>query len=162
MTDADGPLDSSLRDLLGWYRGLGAHPTWHGDLVQQLRPWLGSLVMVQFRDGEDSPVISVYGTTLSDSIGRDLTGRRFSDVDQEFRPLTEIYRQVNDQNRVYWSIIQVRYENGRSWHYQRLLLPLADGKGGRVLGCMKQIQRLEPWHISGAPTFVTVAESFLD
>lgn len=51
--------------------------------VVELREWLGSLCLVAVEDGGRDYFYRVFGTSLATTIGRELTGRRLSEVESE-------------------------------------------------------------------------------
>jgi hypothetical protein len=132
MADDRAPLDvpnAELSALLALWRGRGAQgrlPARADFTVQDFRPWLGHLCILEVLDGDLR--YALYGTAITEIFGWDLTGRRISglapDVAQrlaeEYRPVVADGRPVFFSNRRL-----VRKE----WaHVDKLALPLgADG-----------------------------------
>jgi hypothetical protein len=50
--------------------------------MEELKPWLGHLLVLEVIDGGADFVYRVYGTAISAFFGNDLTGKRLSEVDQ--------------------------------------------------------------------------------
>ena len=50
--------------------------------MEELKPWLGHLLVIEVIDGGADFVYRVYGTAISAFFGDDLTGKRLSEVDQ--------------------------------------------------------------------------------
>lgn len=88
------PQLRALHELWERKRGLRTAPSRADFSVEELRPWLGHLIMVDCLDDDDFR-FRLYGTALVRIFGFDLTNRLVSDVSGQIgdRPAAE-YRQV--------------------------------------------------------------------
>jgi len=50
--------------------------------MEELKPWLGHLLVIEVIDGGADFVYRVYGTAISAFFGNDLTGKRLNEVDE--------------------------------------------------------------------------------
>lgn len=136
-------LHLMLQPLLPWWRGLPAAekglPLWHGDLVFDLKPWMGHMLMVRFPAGGAPPRYTLYGSELVSFSGHDLTGRDIqSGSNPGFREASKAYLQCHAARRPHWGRLRVDLPHGLKVRYDRLLLPFtcADGDD-RVLGIIR-------------------------
>lgn len=138
-----------LQPLLPWWRALprqeGPVPLWTGELVFDLKPWLGHLLMARFpRDGSGAHY-TLYGSGLVEFTGRDLTGRGLRDASKSpgFKLTADSYVTARQTGRAHWSRVRVDLPGGDNVRYDRLLLPFdcADGDA-RVLGAIRFDRRL--------------------
>lgn len=96
-----------------------------GDIdVTELAPWLGNLMLLQVEEGGRDFFYRVYGTTIAEYFGRDLTGRRTSSLTPEIRQVVgEEYGEAIAHARPY---IVTRQRSVHSAHVRmsKLILPL--------------------------------------
>ncbi|MFV3127522.1 hypothetical protein [Niveispirillum sp. KHB5.9] len=137
-----------LQPLLPWWRALprdGLLPLWTGELVFDLKPWLGHLLMARFPRSGVEARYTLYGTELVEFTGRDLTGRGLRDATKSpgFRVTAESYVTARASGRPHWSRVRVDLPGGDKVRYDRLLLPFSCSDGDdRVLGAIRFDRRL--------------------
>lgn len=105
-------------------RGTRALPT-RGDIdVIELAPWLGSLMLLQVEDGGRDFLYRVYGTTIAEYFGRDLTGRRTSSLSAEIQRVVRAeYAEAIGNVRPYF-VARRRSVNSAHARMAKLILPL--------------------------------------
>lgn len=137
-----------LQPLLPWWRALpreGLLPLWTGELVFDLKPWLGHLLMARFPRGGAEARYTLYGSELVEFTGRDLTGRGLRDATKSpgFKVTAESYVTTRQSGRPHWSRVRVDLPGGDKVRYDRLLLPFSCADGdARVLGAIRFDRRL--------------------
>ena len=137
-----------LQPLLPWWRRLpreGHAPMWTGELVFDLKPWLGYLLMARFpRDGMQARY-TLYGSELVAFTGNDLTGRDLFEASTVpgFKNTAAAYVTTRHSGRPHWSRIRVDLPGNVKLRYDRLLLPFTCQDGdARVLGALRFDERL--------------------
>ena len=106
-------------------RGSRAAPSRADFSVEELRPWLGHLIIVDCLDGDDFR-FRLYGTTLVGIFGFDLTNRLLSEVTGQIgdRPAAE-YQQVRRFGAPFY--VARRSPSAREYlTMDKLALPLMD------------------------------------
>lgn len=81
--DARAQLNAKLAALHRFWevkRGARALPSREDIDATELAAWLGNLMLLQVEDGGHDFLYRVYGTTIAEYFGRDLTGRRTSEL----------------------------------------------------------------------------------
>ncbi len=148
LPDARQDMPMLLQPLLPWWRALprdGLLPLWTGELVFDLKPWLGHMLMARFPRNGGEARYTLYGSDLVAFTGRDLTGQGLRDASKSpgFRTTAESYITTRSTGRPHWSRIRVDLPAGTMVRYDRLLLPFACADGdARVLGAIRFDQRL--------------------
>jgi len=134
---ADALDEPRLRFLLGHWQALAAQcggvPQRRAIDPVDLKPMLGSLMMLEVeRDGYDA-VYRLYGTEIAESgAGRDWTGFRVSELVRQMRAPAALlaracYLAVKRRPApLYCEHVPPRYQGVGAW--KRLILPLADGQ----------------------------------
>lgn len=165
MADNGETMDMMLQPLLPWWRQLprdGRLPMWRGELVHDLRPWLGYLLMARFpREGEAR--YTLYGSELVEFAGRDLTGMPLSEAlnSPNMAKTAGAYGLSMETGRPHWSRVRVDMPMGAKVRYDRLLLPFGCADGDtRVLGAIKFDLRL-PRDWTSDQLFLTVEQEAL-
>ncbi|WP_300297000.1 PAS domain-containing protein [Ferrovibrio sp.] len=139
--DKDGVIAISHPDLRALYdlwlqkRGGGPAPSRGDFAVEELRPWLGHLMIIDC-DGEDSRY-RLYGTELVRIFGFDLTGRRVADCTTLIgdKPMLEYREIIRSAKPVY---ISRGSPSAREFLLMdKLALPLMeDGKVNKILAAI--------------------------
>ena len=141
--DLGDSLHLMLQPLLPWWRSLHLMekglPLWRSDLVFELKPWMGHMLMVRFPASGMPPRYTLYGSELVNFSGHDLTGREIqSGSNPGFQEAAKAYLQCHAAGRPHWSRLRVDLPHGLKVRYDRLLLPFACADGdGRVLGIIR-------------------------
>lgn len=74
-------VGTTLAPLLSKWRERAANglPAWRDFDILELRPWLGRVSLVEMLHGSQDIHWRVFGTTISERLGRDLTGCKYSE-----------------------------------------------------------------------------------
>ena len=121
-------LFHSLVQLWDVRRGSRAMPARRDFPVEDLRPWLGRLALIDVVDDGTDFFYRLYGSGLAERYGMDLTGKRLSEISPGIQlEVSSGYYQCFSEARPVFS--NLRYaDRDVFWEWQRLLLPLsADG-----------------------------------
>ena len=122
----DAPvLFHSLVQLWDERRRSRAMPTRSDFPVEDLKPWLGRLALIEVVDDESDFLFRLYGSALAERFGMDLTGKRLSEISPSIQlEVSSGYHQCVREARPIFS--NLRYANREVfWEWQRLLLPLS-------------------------------------
>lgn len=93
---------------------------------EELKPWLGWINLVAIVDGGRDYVFRLYGSNIAREFGRDLTGKSLRELPAAHLGIitTPLERVVRD--RVPCSTCHLVEYEGRSFVWERLILPLAE------------------------------------
>jgi hypothetical protein len=94
---------------------------------EDLKPWLGWVNLLEVVDGGRDFVFRLYGSNVAREFGRDLTGRGVGDLPPEHVPIvTAPFARVIRERVPCASRHHILFEDGRSFVWERLILPLAE------------------------------------
>ncbi len=147
ITDPDDPrLHRRLRALWRFWLDLrGSRRAPRADEVTpfELRPWLGSIALVEAIPGDDFRY-RLYGSVIAEAFGFDLTGRTASECIPLIGPLPlEEYRRVVASGQP--EAIARSSPARRDWlRMDKLSLPLAATDGGPLTRILVAIYTSEP------------------
>lgn len=161
MSEVAAPMHPTLGRLLRWWQSRpGQPPAWNPDLVQELKPWLGNLLVVRFIPGQ-APFFSLYGTHLTRCTGYDMTGKPLTEAMRQpgGEAMGVAYHSVKDSGAPYWSRNLMTPAGQDPVHYQRLLLPFTCRDGGaRILACFHFESALKKVAIKGTKSLCLLVE----
>jgi hypothetical protein len=125
---AEDVPDARLRALYGYWiaKCAGRPMPLRRDIdVLELAPWLGNLMLIEVLEGGAEFRYRVYGSTLAQYYGRDLTGKTTEGVPEEARKaVRREYRAVLADGRPV-VILRDREVRHRTMRVAKLVLPLS-------------------------------------
>ncbi len=134
MPPSPSMLQRDLHALWLSKRGSRPLPLRRAFDVIELRPWLGFLCLVDIEDQGRDFRYRIFGTRIATLIGRELTGRRLSEVDSGLRDgLRPGYLEVA-RSGAPATFTPALHEAWRTIRLSELVLPLSiDGLGTNML-----------------------------
>ena len=124
------PRLGELYDLWNLARGTRAMPIRRDLDVLALKPWLGHLTLVDVLRPPLDFRYRVYGTTLRNYYGRDLQGRKVSELPAAWREEVHAEYAAVCEAAAPVMIEQNRTTSGGPLQLAKLMLPLAGDNGG--------------------------------
>jgi hypothetical protein len=108
-------------------RGGGRLPRRSEIRPEDLKPWLGWINLLELVDGGRDFIFRLYGSNVAREFGRDLTGRSVSELPAEHLPIvTAPFARVIGERVPCATRHLLHFEDGRSFVWERLVLPLAE------------------------------------
>jgi hypothetical protein len=96
---------------------------------EELKAWLGWINLMEVVDGGRDYVFRLYGSHVAREFGRDLTGRSVTELPPEHVPIVTAPFQRVIRDRLPCATRHLIQLEGRSFVWERLVLPLAEDGG---------------------------------